>query len=61
MSMQDEITRKAVQAALNVIDESTLGATNKSEGPCGDKLAAELHKVISAALSKVSPGIKGRQ
>ena len=47
----DELTRLAVQAALNEIDTATQGATQKSAGPCGDSLAGELHAVIARALA----------
>lgn len=47
----EELTRLAVQAALNEIDAATQGATQKSTGPCGDSLAGELHAVIARALA----------
>jgi hypothetical protein len=46
----EAITKRAVGAALFEIDRMTGSATLKSAGPCGDKLAGELDKLISSAL-----------
>lgn len=43
-------TYLATTAALRVIDEATEGTTRLSGSPCGDKLAAGIHKLIEKAL-----------
>lgn len=48
----EEVTTQAVQAALAVIDEATDGTSKQSNGPAGDKLAGELHELISEAVRK---------
>lgn len=54
----NELTRKAVQAALAVIDAAQLKnptghvGTRRSTGPCGDRLAAALHNVIEPAITE---------
>lgn len=48
----DDTVYAAVVAALNVIDKATNGESRKSSGPLGDKLAAELDKVIKRAMSE---------
>lgn len=46
---QYDTVHAAVRAALDVIDE-VYPELNKSEGPCGDALAAKLHKTIEKAI-----------
>lgn len=48
----DEITRKAVLAALDIIDTETGGRTGHWDGPCGDLLASNLHRIIEASLKE---------
>ena len=43
-------TYLATRAALRVLDEATEGTTRQSGSPCGDKLAADIHKLIERAL-----------
>lgn len=46
----DDLTRRAVSAALAEIDAETCDETRRSAGPCGDALASKLHRVIEQAL-----------
>jgi hypothetical protein len=46
----EDVTTKAVRAALDIVDEAADKTSNKSDGPCGDVLAYKLHETINAAL-----------
>ena len=47
----DEVTERAVRAALAIVDEATEGTSQHSAGPCGDALAHRLHETIESALA----------
>ncbi len=46
----EDVTTKAVRAALDLVDAAADKTSNKSDGPCGDALAYKLHETINAAL-----------
>lgn len=50
----DELTEKATHAALDVIDGALDRHTKKAVGPCGDKLAYGIHRMIEAALIELA-------
>ena len=48
----EDVTTKAVHAALDIIDEAVDKTSRRSPGPCGDELAYVLHETIKTALIK---------
>lgn len=48
----EQVTRKAVIAALESLDNSTENRTSRPQGPCGDSLASSLHETILKALEQ---------
>lgn len=48
----EELSRKATQAALDVLDNELSNTSKQAAGPCGDDLAFMLDKIIREAIEK---------
>ena len=48
----EHLTQDAVMAAIKVIDKAMHRTTSRRGGPCGDKLATQLHATILEAVTE---------